>query len=159
MRDRVAVPCFSRQLLCALITLPSNHFRLNLGSKKDDNFPMSVDDLLGSITAVDESIRGKSRDYSVQLLKAPHALGRLESLGAQLSALTGSIPPDLPHPAAVVVFAADHGITRSEPSRRQPDLSARMTAAMCNGSRCARSAVTFGRRGSSRSGKTIVFMR
>ena len=106
---------------------------LNPGSKKDDNFPMSVDDLLGSITTVDESVRGKARDYSSHLLKAPCALGRLEALGAQLSALSNAIPPDLPQPAAIVVFAADHGLRHDQPSRWPTGASAQMTRAMCNG--------------------------
>ena len=94
---------------------------------------MSVDGLLDSITAVDESVRGKARDYSAQLLQAPGALGRLEALGGQLSALSGSIPPDLPQPAAVVVFAADHGVRHDQPSRWPADASAQMTRAMCHG--------------------------
>ena len=94
---------------------------------------MSVNGLLDSITAIDESVRSKARTYTAQLLKAPSALGRLETLGGQLCAISGSIPPDLPHPAALVVFAADHGVTDDDLTRWPPDASARMTRAMCEG--------------------------
>ena len=94
---------------------------------------MSVDGLLDSITAIDESVRGKARTYTDQLLKAPRALGRLETLGAQLCAISGSVPPDLPHPAALAVFAADHGVTDADVTRWPRDATARMTRAMCEG--------------------------
>jgi nicotinate-nucleotide--dimethylbenzimidazole phosphoribosyltransferase len=45
-----------------------------------------------------------------RLTKPAGALGRLEQLGVHLAAMAGACPPPLPRPAAVVVFAADHGV-------------------------------------------------
>jgi nicotinate-nucleotide--dimethylbenzimidazole phosphoribosyltransferase len=46
----------------------------------------------------------------LSLTKPPGALGRLEDLGIQLAGISGRVPPPLPRPAAVAVFAADHGV-------------------------------------------------
>ena len=46
----------------------------------------------------------------LNLTKPPGSLGRLEALGVQLSAISGQVPPPLPAPATVAVFAADHGV-------------------------------------------------
>jgi nicotinate-nucleotide--dimethylbenzimidazole phosphoribosyltransferase len=45
-----------------------------------------------------------------RLTKPRGALGRLESLGIQLAGIAGACPPPLPSPAAVAVFAGDHGV-------------------------------------------------
>ena len=44
-----------------------------------------------------------------RLTKPRGALGRLEAIGVQLAAIAGEDPPPLPAPAAVAVFAGDHG--------------------------------------------------
>lgn len=44
------------------------------------------------------------------LTKPPGSLGRLESLTIQLAGITGSILPEVT-PAAVLIFAGDHGVT------------------------------------------------
>src|SRR5205085_7991678 len=36
--------------------------------------------------------------------------GRVETLGVQLAAIAGEEPPPIPAPAAVAVFAGDHGV-------------------------------------------------
>lgn len=63
-----------------------------------------------SIVAVDERARAGALDAHNALAKPPGALGRLESLGAQLAAIAATSPPPRPHPAAVAVFAGDHGV-------------------------------------------------
>lgn len=45
-----------------------------------------------------------------QLTKPPGSLGRVEALGVQLAAIAGAVPPPSPSPAAVAVFAGDHGV-------------------------------------------------
>lgn len=45
-----------------------------------------------------------------QLAKPAGSLGRLEELGVQLCGISGSVPPPRPWPAAVAIFAADHGV-------------------------------------------------
>jgi nicotinate-nucleotide--dimethylbenzimidazole phosphoribosyltransferase len=56
-------------------------------------------------TAVADAIARQSR-----LTKPAGALGQLETIGIQLSGIAGHCPPPLPAPAAVAVFAGDHGV-------------------------------------------------
>jgi nicotinate-nucleotide--dimethylbenzimidazole phosphoribosyltransferase len=58
----------------------------------------------------DEQARADAVARHLQLTKPPGSLGRLESLGAQLAAIAGVVPPPIPTPAAVAVFAGDHGV-------------------------------------------------
>ena len=44
------------------------------------------------------------------LTKPQGSLGRLEAIGVQLAAIAGVVPPPRPTPAAVAVFAGDHGV-------------------------------------------------
>jgi nicotinate-nucleotide--dimethylbenzimidazole phosphoribosyltransferase len=62
------------------------------------------------IGPVDEAAEADARDRQDGLTKPPGSLGRVEELGIQLAAISGSCPPPLPRPAAVAVFAADHGV-------------------------------------------------
>src|SRR5205814_10663250 len=45
-----------------------------------------------------------------RLTKPRGALGRLEALSVQLAGIAGVCPAPVPAPAAVAVFAADHGV-------------------------------------------------
>lgn len=45
-----------------------------------------------------------------RLTKPAGSLGRIEALGIQLAAISGRVPPPVPAPAAVAVFAGDHGV-------------------------------------------------
>ena len=59
---------------------------------------------------VDRDAERRALDHQDQLTKPPGSLGRLEGLGVQLAAIAGEDPPPLPTPAAVAVFAGDHGV-------------------------------------------------
>ncbi len=48
--------------------------------------------------------------HQARLTKPAGALGQLEDLGVQLAAIAGQNPPPVPAPAAVAVFAGDHGV-------------------------------------------------
>ncbi len=48
--------------------------------------------------------------YQGRLTKPPGSLGRLEALGARLAGIYASMPPAMASPAAVAVFAGDHGV-------------------------------------------------
>lgn len=58
----------------------------------------------------DEGARADAAALHLRLTKPPGSLGRLEGLGAQLAAIAGAVPPPVPSPAAVAVFAGDHGV-------------------------------------------------
>lgn len=63
-----------------------------------------------------------------QLTKPPGALGRVEQLGVQLAAIAGEDPPPRPHPAAVAVFAADHGVVASGVTPWPQEVTGQMVA-------------------------------
>ena len=64
----------------------------------------------------------------LNLTKPPGSLGRLEALGVQLSAISGLVPPPLPHPACVAVFAADHGVHAQGVSPWPQEVTTQMVA-------------------------------
>ncbi|MEV6525087.1 nicotinate-nucleotide--dimethylbenzimidazole phosphoribosyltransferase [Longispora sp. NPDC051575] len=49
-------------------------------------------------------------ELQLRLTKPPGALGTLEPLASRLAGLAGVCPPPLPEPAALAVFAGDHGV-------------------------------------------------
>ncbi|MEX2356427.1 MAG: nicotinate-nucleotide--dimethylbenzimidazole phosphoribosyltransferase [Thermaerobacterales bacterium] len=58
---------------------------------------------------LDEAAGVRAREILAGLAKPPGSLGRLEDLGADLAAMTGTVPPEAPK-KAVVVMAGDHGV-------------------------------------------------
>ena len=67
------------------------------------------------------------------LAKPPGSLGALETLGARLSAITGCCPPPRPEPAAVAVFAGDHGVVASGVTPWPSSVTAAMVRTMARG--------------------------
>jgi nicotinate-nucleotide--dimethylbenzimidazole phosphoribosyltransferase len=63
-----------------------------------------------------------------QLTKPPGALGRLETLGVQLSGMAALCPPPVPEPVTIGVFAADHGIVDWGVSPWPQEVTAQMVA-------------------------------
>ena len=68
-----------------------------------------------------------------RLTKPAGALGRLEALGAQLCGIAGTCPPPLPAPAAVAVFAGDHGVVAEGVTPWPQEVTAQMVANFCAG--------------------------
>jgi nicotinate-nucleotide--dimethylbenzimidazole phosphoribosyltransferase len=68
-----------------------------------------------------------------RLTKPAGALGRLEALGAQLCGIAGTCPPPLPTPAAVAVFAGDHGVVAEGVTPWPQEVTAQMVANFCAG--------------------------
>ncbi|UOE22050.1 nicotinate-nucleotide--dimethylbenzimidazole phosphoribosyltransferase [Thermobifida halotolerans] len=52
----------------------------------------------------------EARERQSRMTKPPGSLGVLEDVSVQLAGLAGECPPPVPEPAAVAVFAADHGV-------------------------------------------------
>jgi nicotinate-nucleotide--dimethylbenzimidazole phosphoribosyltransferase len=63
-----------------------------------------------------------------RLTKPRGSLGRLEALGVRLAAIAGACPPPVPRPAAVAVFAADHGAAVHGVSPWPQEVTAQMVA-------------------------------
>ena len=68
-----------------------------------------------------------------RLTKPSGALGRVESLGVQLAAISGEVPPPVPSPAAVAVFAGDHGVVAQGVTPWPQDVTAQMVANIAAG--------------------------
>lgn len=68
-----------------------------------------------------------------RLTKPPGSLGRLEAIGVQLAAIAGTCPPPLPEPAAVAVFAGDHGVHAEGVTPWPQEVTAQMVANFCAG--------------------------
>ncbi len=63
-----------------------------------------------------------------RLTKPAGALGLIEAIGIQLSGIAGECPPPLPVPAAVGVFAGDHGVLAEGISPWPQEVTAQMAA-------------------------------
>ena len=67
------------------------------------------------------------------LTKPRGSLGRLEALSVQLAGIAGVCPPPVPAPAAVVVFAADHGVVAEGVTPWPQEVTAQMVANFVSG--------------------------
>jgi nicotinate-nucleotide--dimethylbenzimidazole phosphoribosyltransferase len=68
------------------------------------------DDARSRVRPVDETARAAAVEHQMRLTKPARSLGAVEDLGARLAAIAGVMPPPIPTPAAVAVFAGDHGV-------------------------------------------------
>jgi nicotinate-nucleotide--dimethylbenzimidazole phosphoribosyltransferase len=80
------------------------------------------------VAPLDERAMAAAAARHDQLTKPPGSLGRLEALGIQLAGIAGTSPPPRPEPAAVAVFAADHGVVASGVTPWPQDVTAQMVA-------------------------------
>jgi nicotinate-nucleotide--dimethylbenzimidazole phosphoribosyltransferase len=69
-----------------------------------------VDEVIAAIRPLDAEAEAAARQRQAQMTKPAGSLGVLEDVSVQLSGLAGTCPPPLPEPAAVAIFAADHGV-------------------------------------------------
>jgi nicotinate-nucleotide--dimethylbenzimidazole phosphoribosyltransferase len=69
-----------------------------------------LDDTRAAIRPLDEAAMMRARELQARLTKPPGSLGALEELSVRLAGLAGACPPPVPQPAAVAVFAGDHGV-------------------------------------------------
>jgi nicotinate-nucleotide--dimethylbenzimidazole phosphoribosyltransferase len=73
--------------------------------------PVSLlDETIAAIAPPDAAAVADARDRQARMTKPAGSLGVLEDVSVQLAGLAGACPPPLPSPAAVAVFAADHGV-------------------------------------------------
>ena len=69
-----------------------------------------LDEVVAAIRPLDGDAVDAARQRQAQMTKPAGSLGVLEDLSVQLSGLAGACPPPMPEPAAVAIFAADHGV-------------------------------------------------
>jgi nicotinate-nucleotide--dimethylbenzimidazole phosphoribosyltransferase len=89
--------------------------------------------LAASLSPVDEDAAAAARERHGRLIKPPGSLGRLEELGAQLSAIARTCPPPVPERPAAVVCAGDHGVLAQGVSAWPAEVTALMVAQFCAG--------------------------
>ena len=91
------------------------------------------DAALAAVGPLDGAAAADAADLHDRLTKPRGALGRLETLGFRLSAIAGTCPPPVPAPAAVAVFAGDHGVLAQGVSPWPQEVTAQMVANFCAG--------------------------
>ncbi|MGW0736510.1 nicotinate-nucleotide--dimethylbenzimidazole phosphoribosyltransferase [Streptomyces sp. NPDC002851] len=65
---------------------------------------------VAGIRPLDAKALGEAWERQKRMTKPAGALGMLEIISAQLSGLSRMCPPPVPEPAAVAIFAGDHGV-------------------------------------------------
>jgi nicotinate-nucleotide--dimethylbenzimidazole phosphoribosyltransferase len=88
---------------------------------------------VASVTQPDERAADAAAAHHDRLTKPRGALGHLESVGIALAGISGESPPPLPRPAAVAVFAADHGVVAQGVTPWPQEVTAQMVANFVSG--------------------------
>jgi nicotinate-nucleotide--dimethylbenzimidazole phosphoribosyltransferase len=86
-----------------------------------------------AVGPLDEEAARAAAAHHDRLTKPRGALGRLEACGIQLAAISGLVPPPLPRPAGIAVFAADHGVLAQGVTPWPKEVTAQMVANFCAG--------------------------
>src|SRR5580700_1797814 len=85
-------------------------------------------DTVAAIRPPDGAAAGAARERQAQLTKPPGSLGFLEDLSVRLAGIAGECPPPMPEPAAVAVFAGDHGVHAQGVTPWPQEVTAQMVA-------------------------------
>lgn len=81
-----------------------------------------------SISPLDQAAMSAARARQDLMTKPRGSLGVLEEVSVRLAGLAGTCPPPLPEPAAVAVFAADHGVHAQRVTPWPQEVTAQMVA-------------------------------
>ncbi len=85
-------------------------------------------DALARVGGADPAAIDQARHLQSRLTKPPGSLGVLEELSVRLAGLAGRCPPPLPGPAAVAIFAGDHGVHAAGVTPWPQEVTAQMVA-------------------------------
>lgn len=85
-------------------------------------------DVVAAVGELDADAKWAAIAHHDRLTKPRGALGRLEAIGVRLAAISGSMPPPVPAPAAVAVFAGDHGVLAQGVTPWPQEVTAQMVA-------------------------------
>jgi nicotinate-nucleotide--dimethylbenzimidazole phosphoribosyltransferase len=85
-------------------------------------------DTIAAIWPLDGATVAQARERQEALTKPSGSLGRLEDISVQLAGVSSRCPPPMPEPAAVAVFAADHGVHAQGVSPWPQEVTAQMVA-------------------------------
>lgn len=87
-----------------------------------------LDETLAALRPLDPEAVRAAEEHQARLTKPRGSLGELEAVSIQLAGLAGVDPPPLPEPAAVAVFAADHGVHAQGVTPWPQEVTAQMVA-------------------------------
>jgi nicotinate-nucleotide--dimethylbenzimidazole phosphoribosyltransferase len=90
--------------------------------------PGLLDELRAAIAPLDTGAMAAARERLDLMTKPQGSLGVLEEVSVRLSGLAGSCPPPMPEPAAVAIFAADHGVHAQGVTPWPQEVTAQMVA-------------------------------
>jgi nicotinate-nucleotide--dimethylbenzimidazole phosphoribosyltransferase len=97
-----------------------------------------LEETLRGIRPLDAKALGEAWERQKRMTKPAGALGMLEIISAQLSGLSRQCPPPIPEPAAVAIFAGDHGVHAQGVTSWPQEVTGQMVAnflgggAVCN---------------------------
>ncbi|MET7621039.1 nicotinate-nucleotide--dimethylbenzimidazole phosphoribosyltransferase [Streptomyces sp. NPDC005408] len=97
-----------------------------------------LQETVSNIRPLDAKALGEAWERQKRMTKPAGALGMLEIISAQLSGLSRMCPPPIPEPAAVAIFAGDHGVHAQGVTTWPQEVTAQMVAnflgggAVCN---------------------------
>lgn len=97
-----------------------------------------LQETISGIRPLDAKALGEAWERQKRMTKPAGALGMLEIISAQLSGLSRMCPPPIPEPAAVAIFAGDHGVHAQGVTPWPQEVTAQMVAnflgggAVCN---------------------------
>ncbi|MEU5975481.1 nicotinate-nucleotide--dimethylbenzimidazole phosphoribosyltransferase [Streptomyces sp. NPDC047315] len=97
-----------------------------------------LQETVAGIRPLDAKALGEAWERQKRMTKPAGALGMLEIISAQLSGLSRMCPPPIPEPAAVAVFAGDHGVHAQGVTAWPQEVTGQMVAnflgggAVCN---------------------------
>ncbi|RIV36652.1 nicotinate-nucleotide--dimethylbenzimidazole phosphoribosyltransferase [Micromonospora radicis] len=83
---------------------------------------------IAAVGPLDEPAMTAARQLQARLTKPAGSLGALEELSVRLAGLAGACPPPLPTPAAVAIFAGDHGVHAQRVTPWPQEVTAQMVA-------------------------------
>ena len=91
--------------------------------------PLAIlEETLAAITPLDGEAVQAASEHQDRLTKPRGSLGELEAVSIQLAGLAGVSPAPIPEPAAVAIFAADHGVHAQGVTPWPQDVTAQMVA-------------------------------
>lgn len=97
-----------------------------------------LEETLRGIRPLDAKALGEAWERQKRMTKPAGALGMLEIISAQLAGLSRQCPPPIPEPAAVAIFAGDHGVHAQGVTSWPQEVTGQMVAnflgggAVCN---------------------------
>ncbi|MEQ3549381.1 nicotinate-nucleotide--dimethylbenzimidazole phosphoribosyltransferase [Pseudonocardia nematodicida] len=87
-----------------------------------------LESTVDAITPADDTARAAARDRLDRMTMPHGALGRVEDVAVTLAGIAGEAVPPIPAPAAVAVFAGDHGVHARGVTPWPQEVTAQMVA-------------------------------